>query len=225
MPSAKCNNFAEIISVAAANLQRDKVVLTAHKPSSLDCDFCMPQKVNQIQLAGGGRSPDRLALSPGGQSAVQPREDTADHVVKDPRLRALVHYWNSKCGPMPMPSWQQIDPIEIPQVLPIVLVVDVTPGGLRVRLLGTDTTAAFGGEMRGKMINEFQLGDFTPVWLEAFSRPVKTGSPTSAVGRFSKGTSRFNIEMVLLPLSDDGLLVKHILGALLIWPLRPGSGG
>lgn len=124
-----------------------------------------------------------------------------------------------------MPSWQQIDPIEIPRVLPIVLVADVTPGGLRVRLLGTDTTAVFGEEMRGKLINEFQLGDFMSNWLEAFARLVKTGIPTSAVGRFSNGTSRFNIEVVLLPLSDDGLLVSHILGALLIWPLRPGSGG
>jgi len=124
-----------------------------------------------------------------------------------------------------MPSRQQIDPIEIPRVLPIVLIADVTPSGLRVRLLGTDTTTAFGEEMRGKLIDEFHLADFTPLWLDAFARLIETGIPTSAAGRFSNGTSRCGIEMVLLPLSDDGLLVSHILGGLLIWPLRPGSTG
>jgi hypothetical protein len=183
----------------------------------------MPQKVNQIRLAGFGFSPDRYVVRPGAQPATPFPEETADHVIKDPRLKALVHYWELKCGSMPMPSRQQIDPIEIPRILPIVLIADVTPNGPRTRLLGTDPTAAFGEEMRGKLINEFQLGDFMSSWLEAFARLIKTRASTSAAGRFSNGTSRCGIEMVLLPLSDDGLLVSHILGGLLIRPLRPGS--
>jgi hypothetical protein len=185
----------------------------------------MPQKINQIELAGGGGSPDRHVLSPSSQSALPLVGDTADHTVRDPRLKALVHYWKSKCGPMSMPSRQQIDPIEIPRVLPIILIADVTSSGPRVRLLGTDTTAAFGEEMRGKLIDEFQLADFTPLWLNAFARLIKTRIPTFAAGRFSNGTSRCGIEMVLLPLSDDGLSISQIIGGLLIWPLRPGSTG
>jgi hypothetical protein len=117
-----------------------------------------------------------------------------------------------------MPSLQQIDPVEIPHLLPIVLIADATATGARIRLLGTDATAAYGQETHGKWVHQFDLGEFTPCWLEAFALVIKSGTPASAGGPFRSSGDFCDIETVLMPLSDNGVTVSHIFGGLLIRP-------
>ncbi len=125
--------------------------------------------------------------------------------VKNPRLLALVCNWNEKRGSRSMPSRQQIDPIEIPRLLPIVLVAERIAGGARIRLLGTESTNAYGRETRGKLVAEVAFGEFTPFWLNAFGRVTETGVPITAGGSFSSTDQHHRVEMVLIPLSDDGV--------------------
>lgn len=151
------------------------------------------------------------------------RIEFVDAVVENPRLKALVRYWDSKRGSQPMPSRRQLDPIEIPRLLSIVLIADITMTGATVRLLGADTTAAYGKEIRGKRIDELDLGEFLPFWLEAFAVVIRSGNPASAGGPFHKGRELRQAETVLLPLSDNGTSISHVFGGLLIGPMALSS--
>jgi hypothetical protein len=138
--------------------------------------------------------------------------------VKNPRLQGILRYWNELRGDRPMPALNQIDPIEIPKLLPIVLLADVTPGSVRMRLLGTDATNAYGRETRGADITELALGEFSPLWLKAFTLLRETERPVSAFGAFRSGLELLDAETVLTPLSDNGTTITQIFGGLLIRP-------
>jgi hypothetical protein len=136
--------------------------------------------------------------------------------VKNARLQGILRYWNEKRGDRSMPALRQIDPIEIPKLLPIILIADILPAVTTMRLLGTDSTNAYGRETRGRDVNELSLGDFSPFWQEAFALVRGLGKPASATGPFRNGLELLDAESVLAPLSDDGTTITHILGGLLI---------
>jgi len=103
---------------------------------------------------------------------------TIEDAVKNPRLQALVRYWHSKRDGRSIPSRQRIDPIEIPRILPIVLMADVTTTGARMRLLGTDTTATYGQETRGKWVHEFKFGNLRRCgWKHSHRSPGQASLP------------------------------------------------
>ena len=140
---------------------------------------------------------------------------TGDH-IRNPRLCALLRYWNAKRGDRPMPSRADIDPVEIPRLLPICLLADIDTPHPRIRLLGTHATNAYGTETRGRTIDRFDLGDFAPAWLEAFR--IARESPVGAAGSFLTGTQFSLVETMLMPLADDGGRPRYIFGGLLISP-------
>jgi hypothetical protein len=152
-------------------------------------------------------------VQPGSAGTIQDCED-----VKNQRLQGILRYWNEMRGERAMPSLRQIDPIEIPKLLPIVLIADVAPAATKMRLLGTDATNAYGRETRGTDIKDLALGDFSPLWLKAFALVRETGRPVSAFGAFRSGLELLDVETLLTPLSDDGEAITHIFGGLLIRP-------
>ena len=83
---------------------------------------------------------------------------------------AYTCYWVEKSAGLAMPFRRQIEPIEIPGILPIALLADVTPSGARMRLLGTEATNAYGSETRNCLVADIQLGEFTVSWQDAFLR-------------------------------------------------------
>jgi hypothetical protein len=158
-------------------------------------------------------------------SELNPIEPIAG-TVRSARLQALMRYWSEKCGERAMPFRRQIEPTEIPGLLPIVLLADVAAVGPRMRLLGTEATNAYGRETRGSAIADIQFGEFTVPWLEAFFRVIKLAKPAFAVGTYRRGTELCRIETVLMPLTEDGRSVSQIFGGLLIRPfLSDGTIG
>ncbi|MBX3456066.1 PAS domain-containing protein [Ferrovibrio sp.] len=83
------------------------------------------------------------------------RIDEAWPEVLPPRLAEFLAYWRSKCGPDGSPPFKSaIDPIEIPQLLAGVGIIQMhpQPGAApryRYRLLGTDHYTANGAEHTG----------------------------------------------------------------------------
>jgi hypothetical protein len=138
--------------------------------------------------------------------------------VRNARLQGILRYWNEKRGDRAMPALRQIDPIEIPKLLPIILVADILPASTRMRLMGTDSTNAYGRETRGRDVNELSLGDFSPFWQKAFALVRGSGKPVLAAGPYRNGMELLDAESVLAPMSDDGTTITHILGGLLIRP-------
>ena len=142
--------------------------------------------------------------------------------VHSARLRALLRYWAEKSAGRAMPFRRQIEPTEIPRLLPIALLADVTPSGGRMRLLGSEATAAYGKETRGLGVAEIHFGDFTVPWLDTFFRAVQSGKPACAAGTYRRGNELCRIETVLMPLTEDGSSVSQIFGGLLIRPILSG---
>jgi len=149
-----------------------------------------------------------------------PRFDIAENqTVQNIRLGALVRYWNQKRGDNAMPSRMQIDPVDIARLLPIVLIADIIGMDARLRLVGSETTSAYGKEMRGRFIREIELGAFTPAWVEAFDKVAISRTPSYASGIFVNGLQNSRIETVLLPLSDGNENLSHIFGGVVIKPV------
>lgn len=152
-------------------------------------------------------------------SELNPAEPIAE-TIQSARLRALLRYWTEKSAGRAMPFRHQIEPTEIPGLLPIALLADVTPAGARMRLLGSEATNAYGRETRGAAIAEIQFGDFTVPWLDAFFRVIQSAQPAIAAGTYRRGDELCRIETVLTPLTEDGLSVNQVFGGLLIRPVQ-----
>jgi len=152
-------------------------------------------------------------------NAAEPIAET----VRSARLRALLRYWTDKSAGRAMPFRRQIEPTEIPRLLPIALLADVTASGARIRLLGSEATNAYGKEMRGLGVADIQFGDFTVPWLDAFFRVIESGKPAFAVGPYRRGTELCRIQTILMPLTEDGSSISHIFGGLLIDSILSGG--
>jgi hypothetical protein len=69
--------------------------------------------------------------------------------LTDRRLMRGVEYWRAKAAGRPMPDRRDINPAEIPDLLPWIVLWDVVPGGYRIRLAGTAICEAHGRELKG----------------------------------------------------------------------------
>ena len=146
--------------------------------------------------------------------------------IRSARLRALLRYWAEKSVGLAIPYRRQIEPTEIPSILPIVLLADLTPAGVRMRLLGTEATNAYGRETRNCLVSDIQLGEFTVSWQNAFLRVVQSAGPACASGTYLRGIELCRVETVLTPLTQDGSSISQIFGGLLIRPVaRDGMIG
>ena len=68
--------------------------------------------------------------------------------VTDGRLVRGIEYWRKKAGGRPMPDRRDLNPAEIPDLLPWIMLWDVVPGTYKVRLAGTGICEAHGRELK-----------------------------------------------------------------------------
>src|SRR5260370_36282844 len=79
--------------------------------------------------------------------------------ITDRRLRQWNDYWRCKAAGRAMPRRADIDPTEIPNLLPDVMLVDVLPQGrYRYRLIGTENALAQGMNATGRYLDEVLPG-------------------------------------------------------------------
>jgi len=79
--------------------------------------------------------------------------------ITDRRLRQVNDYWRCKAAGRAMPRRADIDPTEIPNLLPDVMLVDVLPQGrYRYRLIGTENALAQGMNATGRYLDEVLPG-------------------------------------------------------------------
>ena len=133
-----------------------------------------------------------------------------------PVLRHLLAYWEAKRGARAMPARRDLDPTEIPRLLPYLLLTDVLPdGGYRYRLVGTEVERSFGASMTGKRIDELMFGDYLAYMSGLYRRVVETRQPLFSGSRYGgvHGQSPLFTERLMLPLSSDGETVDMVLSA------------
>jgi len=72
----------------------------------------------------------------------------------------LYDYWKSKHVDGRPPSRQEIDPVvEIPRLVPYLLLIDNTPEGFRYRLFGSLIAERTGLDLRGKLLGSTGFGE------------------------------------------------------------------
>ena len=71
------------------------------------------------------------------------------------RVQALDAWWHAKAGSRPLPDRADLDPAEISQLLPYVLISElIRPFRVRYRLLGTEVVQIAGMDFAGCYLDE-----------------------------------------------------------------------
>lgn len=130
-------------------------------------------------------------------------------------LQQFYEYWEGKRAGRALPLKAGIDPAEIKDILPYVIISEVFDEPLRVRyrLVGTEIVKLRGREFTGKWLHEVQ---WNPVFLERLlgeyrvlideRRPL-----LGADDLYSADGPRTAYEWGMFPLSEDGERVTHCL--------------
>lgn len=123
-------------------------------------------------------------------------------------------YWRGRSADKAAPARADIDPLDIPQLLANVFLIDVVAGNprrFRFRLVGTRIT-----ELEGEMTNRF-LDEFVPGAAgTAMARHYEDASQGRIYVRHEtlhwRQREYVNYEVLLLPLSSDGQTIDMLFG-------------
>jgi hypothetical protein len=130
------------------------------------------------------------------------------------RLQIAYGYWLRKRQGRLMPSRLDIDPAEIPRLLPYVMLIDVVaePLDFRYRLIGAAARKLMRRDFTGGLFSEIAGNGEGSVLRHGCKLVVRTKAPIS-MGPPHVGTDPGfeECENVLLPLSDDRVGVTTIL--------------
>ena len=126
----------------------------------------------------------------------------------------LYRYWLGKRGDRAMPARKDIDPAEIPALLPYLALVDKVGDKFRYRLVGSAIVREAGIDPTGSFAGSYV--SFDPTSVAAFqtmgNRIVWTGRPHLADGQYEmKRGFVHNFLVLLLPLSNDGTNANMVL--------------
>ena len=135
--------------------------------------------------------------------------------ITDPRLREAYDYWRCKIAGPAIPRRSDIDPTEIPKLLPDVMLVDVLPQGrYRYRLIGTENALAQGMNATGRYLDEFLPGPEYKAHVIALydecvgsRRALYSECLFMAPGR--RAPER-HTKVLFMPLSEDGESVNIV---------------
>lgn len=142
-------------------------------------------------------------------------------------LRELYGYWDGKREGRPMPGRADLDPVEVPKLLPYLILFEVEADSKRlwVRLAGTEVVRLYGRDYTGSYLDELDFGDQRRAVLADYRACVKNGRPAVAHRKFwNLSGLHYRFERLILPLSDDGREVNMILAGLDFEEVRGEQG-
>jgi hypothetical protein len=122
----------------------------------------------------------------------------------------LYRYWLLKRGARRMPSRGDLNPGDIPALLPFLLIVGKAEGQLRYRLSGSAVVQAAGHDATGSPVGSYLASAKDAADARAiFERVFAAGCPVFASGEFIfKSGARLNMSLLTLPFSEDGAAVN-----------------
>lgn len=129
-------------------------------------------------------------------------------------LRQLYAYWDARRGTRSMPARGDLDPVDLKQLLPMLILIDVVADARRYiyRLVGTHEVEQRGRDPTGKSIIEAYYGESAEDTTLYLDRVVETRAPVLYRGTYQPLATRTQRDDVLfLPLSRDGETVNMIL--------------
>jgi hypothetical protein len=133
--------------------------------------------------------------------------------ITSARVGELHRYWQGKCTNGAPPPRGAIDPVEIPRLLPFLVIAEIEalPMRVRYRLVGTQVVEDNGADFTNRYLEDCGFA-VEPLLHECYRRLVETRAPVFAYyewhkeGRAGKGLVGAN-ETGFFPLSSDGTTV------------------
>ena len=135
--------------------------------------------------------------------------------LPDNKLRRLYDYWHSRCRDGGYPSRLDIDPLDIPELLPNVFLLDVIGDAedFVFRLAGTLVEDVFSMPLRGKSITVIHKDAGTPIPVAQHIEVARGAGPQYREGIvLVSGREHWQTQRLLLPLSSDGRRVDVLMG-------------
>ncbi|HZB91378.1 MAG TPA: PAS domain-containing protein [Stellaceae bacterium] len=135
--------------------------------------------------------------------------------LDDPLLREVYAYWRQKRAARRMPQRRQIDPADVPRLLPHLSISEVIDAGqrFRYRLVGTAVARALGRDPTGHCIDDTagaDTGDPVGALHRTVCRERVALFATNALAGRTHVQYRV-VRRLLLPLSEDDASVHQIL--------------
>jgi hypothetical protein len=134
--------------------------------------------------------------------------------IHSAKLRQLYAYWRSKAVGGRLPSRADIDPAEIPHLLPHVFLVDVErdPLRFRFRLIGTQICAWAGRDATGMYVDDAVYGPRGPEVAGQYGEVVARGLAFYIEQPASRPERDYAFyDRIMLPLAEDGRTVNMLL--------------
>jgi len=134
--------------------------------------------------------------------------------VCTPRIRRAYEYWDSKRLGRSMPSRADIDPNEIRDLLPGIILIDVAHDPLRLtyRLVGTDEVEARGYDPTGRDVKEHVFAVTPEFGLETYALAAERGVVVYDQEPWSAPNPRLcEVGSIVMPLSSDGRIVNKLM--------------
>jgi hypothetical protein len=126
----------------------------------------------------------------------------------------LYRYWLSKCGSGKMPARSDINPADIPALLPYLCIVHKVDSQFRYRLVGTAAVEQFGRDLTGSLAIS-QVGSIPETIAAAQAlaeRVFANPQPIFTTGQFqTKLGALHHVSALVLPLSEDGTNVNMVI--------------
>src|SRR5258706_12562796 len=130
----------------------------------------------------------------------------------------LYRYWLAKRGSRSMLARSDLNPGDIPKLLPYLMIIDKIDDQLRWRLVGTAAVREIGRDPTGCLVgSHISTAPETAATVRAtYERVFTTAHPIFATGELEvKSGANHNISLLLLPLSDDGADVNMVVSTLI----------
>lgn len=142
--------------------------------------------------------------------------------LDEPLLAELFRYWSERCGARKLPARSDIDPVDIPHLLPHIALTEIvpSPGGeetrFRYRLAGTQIEERFGCPLTNRFLDELKEGDYL-IYMQSLYRQLMTDlAPIYSESSFGAGDNNTLLaKRLMLPLSDDQQSVNMVLSGVL----------
>jgi hypothetical protein len=154
-------------------------------------------------------------------SADNPTEAVFTAELHDPDLRALYGYWDGLRRGRLMPRRSDIDPIEIPTLLPHTFMYNVLPdGSFTIRLTGEEIRRLSDRNAPGQPAGSTMTPRGAAMIVKILALVAEERRPKFRAGRAYWQPDRLysRFEACFLPLSSDGESVNVILGGLKFRP-------
>lgn len=147
--------------------------------------------------------------------------------LRHPMMSRLFAYWRGKCQDGRLPGRQDLDPLDIPELLPHIALYDVVRESdrlrFRIRLLGTANVQLMGSDCTGQFLDEQLRPEDAARIMTTYRQVVDERRPHYWRSFLSTpGREHMHYERLLLPLAADGTTVDIVLALFL--PLETSSG-